>query len=295
MPRRNGSPRGLAARQPDESGGGSDGPSANRSRSTEPTPANARALRRRGARRRRMRRTDGVVIGGRPLSHRAAVGEPGELFAVGLGGPERRGLHRASSDHQLLHLGRPGRDQEPAGGRRRLPRGQPEDHGQGHRVGLGHVLGQAPDRDRRRRCAGRLRDGRPPLPGLPVTRRPPGPQAVHRSGRLRPQPTRRPGRRRLQDAGRSVRRTARPQCRRPLLQQGDVRRRWRAVPGRQLGLGEARRGRPQADDRREPRRQTRPVGFLHGDERHGELLVVARLAERRRDPRARWQVDRPGF
>ena len=119
-----------------------------------------------------MWRTDGVVIGGRPLSHRAAIGKHGRLLAVDLRGPERRRLHGARNDHQLLDLGRPGRDQEPAGGRRCLPRGQPEDHGQGHRVGLGHVLGQAPDRDRRRRRAGRLRDGRPALPGLPVAGRP---------------------------------------------------------------------------------------------------------------------------
>ena len=116
------------------------------------------------------------------------------------------------------------------------------------RVRLGPLLGQAPDRDRRWRRTRRLRDGRPALPRLPVARRPARPQAVHRPGRLRPRPARRPGGRRLHHAGRPVRAAARPQRHRPLLQQEDVRRGRDPLPGRHLGLGEARRGRQEADD-----------------------------------------------
>ncbi len=53
------------------------------------------------------------------------------------------------------------------------------------------------------------------------------------------------------------------------------------LPRRDVGLGEAGRGRQAADDPRRGR-QGHPVGLLHRVDRHGELLVVARLAERRR-------------
>ena len=59
---------------------------------------------------------------------------------------ERRRLHGTRGDDHVLDLGRPPGDQEPAGDRRRVPRGQPEDHGQRDRLRLGAVLGQAPDR-----------------------------------------------------------------------------------------------------------------------------------------------------
>ena len=57
----------------------------------------------------------------------------------------------ARRPHRVLDLGRPGRDQEPAGDRRRVHGGEPDGHGQRDRLGLGSVLGQAPDRSRRRR------------------------------------------------------------------------------------------------------------------------------------------------
>ena len=53
-----------------------------------------------------------------------------------------------------------------------------------------------------------------------------------------------------------------------------------AYPGRELGLGEAGRGR-QAADGQGRRGQGQPVGLLHRELGHGELLVVAGLAERR--------------
>ena len=65
-----------------------------------------------------------------------------------------------------------------------------------------------------------------------------------------------------------------------------------AVPRRHLGLGEARRGREAADQGRRRRRQDRPVGLLHRDHRHGELLAVDGVAERRRRARAGRQVHR---
>ena len=106
--------------------------------------------------------------------------------------------------------------------------------------------------DRRRRRARRVRDGRPALPRLPVARRPARPQAVHRPRRLRPDAARRPGGRRLHDARRPVRPAARPQRRRALLQQDDVRRGRHPLPGRDLGLGEAGRRRQAADRSRTP-------------------------------------------
>ena len=156
------------------------------------------------------------------------------------------------------------------------------------------VLGQAPDGARRRRRARRLRDGRPALPGLPVAGRPPRPQAVHRPRRLRPDPAGRPGRRRLHDVRwRPVRPPARPQHDRALLQQDDVRRGRPGLPRRELGLGEARRGRHGPHEGRERRRHRRPVGLLHRDDRHGELLELARLAERRRHRQRRQDEDAP--
>ena len=84
--------------------------------------------------------------------------------------------------------------------------------------------------------------------------------------------------------GAPVRAAARPEHDRPLLQQDDVRRGRHPVPGRHLGLGQAGRGRNQAD---EAGRRPQPVGLLHRDDRHGELLVVPRLAGRRRHPEPR--------
>ena len=107
--------------------------------------------------------------------------------------------------------------------------------------------------------------------------------AVRDPRRVRPRTARRPGRRRLQDGGRRpVRPAARPQRHRALLQQGDVRRGRDPLPRRHVGLGQARRGREAVDQGRRRRRQGRPVGPLHRDLRHGELLAVAGLAERRR-------------
>ena len=48
----------------------------------------------------------------------------------GVGGPVGRRLHRPAGHDRLLDLGRPAGDQEPAGHRRRVPRRQPEHHGQ---------------------------------------------------------------------------------------------------------------------------------------------------------------------
>ncbi|MCK7475686.1 MAG: extracellular solute-binding protein, partial [Rhodopseudomonas palustris] len=101
---------------------------------------------------------------------------------------------------------------------------------------------------------------------------------------LRPDPARRPGRRRLHDGRRRpVRPAARPQHGRPLLQQGDVRRGraspTRTTPGTGTKLVEV--GKQLTKDARR-RRHRRPVGLLHRDDRHGELLALARLAERRR-------------
>ena len=172
---------------------------------------------------------------------------------------------------------------------------QPEHQRQGDRRRLGHLLGEAPDRARRRRRPRRVRDGRPALPRLPDARRPARPRAVHRPRRLRPRPARRP--RRSSDfttrRRRPVRPAARPQRRRALLQQGDVRRGRHPLPRRHLGLGQAHRGRQAADPRHERRRQDRPVGPLHRDDRHGELLAVAGLAERRRLLRAPTARPRP--
>ena len=79
------------------------------------------------------------AVGGRGRHRRSAA-------APASPGGQRRRLHRTRRDDRVLDLGRPPGDQEPAGDRRRVPRGQPEDHRQRDRLRLGAVLGQAPDR-----------------------------------------------------------------------------------------------------------------------------------------------------
>ena len=78
----------------------------------------------------------------------APASRPPSIAAVdrAVGRPVRRRLHRPGGDDHLLDLGRSHGDQEPAGDRRRVPRRQPEDHGQGRRVRLGPLLGQAQER-----------------------------------------------------------------------------------------------------------------------------------------------------
>ena len=111
----------------------------------------------------------------------------------------------------------------------------------------------------------------------------PGPQAVHRQGQVRPDPARRSGRGGLHHGGWwPVRPATRPQHGGPVLQQGDVRCGRAAVPGRHVGLGQARRSRQAADPGHRRRRDHGSVGPLHGDHGHGERLAVLRLAERRR-------------
>ena len=109
----------------------------------------------------------------------AACGSAAPLDAAP-GASRRRRLHRPAGDDRILHLGRPDGARQPAGHRRRLPRRQPEHHGQCRRCPTGSLLGQAPDRPRRRRRAGRLRHGRPALPRLPAAGRAAGPDAAHR-------------------------------------------------------------------------------------------------------------------
>ena len=218
--------------------------------------------------------------------------------AAAVGGPIRRRLHRPGGDDHLLDLGRPAGDQEPAGDRRRVPRRQPEDHGQG------------------RPCRTGTRTGTSSRPGSPAATRPTCSRWTARSSRTTRaatscstssrtstshgydlDPAGRPGRRRLHHARRPVRPAARPERRRALLQQEDVRRGRHPLSRRHVGLGEARRGRQEADpDQR--RRQGQPVGLLHRDVRHGELLVVPGLAERRRHhlgrPQDQPRRQRPG-
>ena len=76
-----------------------------------------------------------------------------------------------------------------------------------------------------------------------------------------------------------------------VLQQGHVRRGRPRLPRRHLDLGHARRGRQAADPGQGRRRPARPVGLLHRDHGHGELLVVAGVAERRRDHLRRPHAD----
>ena len=200
-----------------------------------------------------------------PRSHRraphraAAAAFPASVDARRRRRRRTRATPARGHDH-LLDLGRPDRDQEPAGDRRRVPRGQPEDHRQGDRVRLGPLLGQAPDRDRRRRRARRLRDGRPALPRLPVARRPARPQAVSSTATATTSassPTRR--------SPTSPRRTASTACRATSTSIALYYNKkmfdaaGHPLPGRHLGLGEARRGRQAADDQGR-RRQGRASG-----------------------------------
>ena len=137
---------------------------------------------------------------------------------------------------------------------------------------------------RRRRRTRRLRDGRAALPRLPEPRRPARPQAVHRPRRVRPDPAGRPGRGRLHDARRPVRPAARPQRRSP----STTTRRCSTRPvdpvsGRDLGLGEAGRGRQAADrwTRTATARSTQ-WGFYTETTDMENYWSLARLAERRR-------------
>ena len=122
----------------------------------------------------------------------------------------------------------------------------------------------------------------PLFPDYQIARRPARPQAVHRPRRLRPRPSwpirrsptsRRPtassGCRATSTSSRST--TTRRCSTRPASPYPDDTWDW----------SEARRGRQEADDQGR-RRQGEPVGLLHRDDRHGELLVRAGLAERRR-------------
>ena len=159
------------------------------------------------------------------------------------------GLHRRPRHDHVLDLGRSPGDRQPDRHRGGVPRGQPGHHGQRRRVRLGRLLGQAPDRARRRRGPGRVRDGRAAVPRLPGPRRAARPQAVDRPRRVRPDPARRAGGRRLHHRRRRpVRDPARPEHDRPLLQQGPVRRGRDPVPRRHVGLGQAHRGRQAAHE-----------------------------------------------
>ena len=75
----------------------------------------------------------------RERGRRAA--SPSAASAPPSAAPSDAGYTGPGRDDHLLDLGRPGRDQEPAGGRRRVPRREPEDHRQGHRVRLGAPTG----------------------------------------------------------------------------------------------------------------------------------------------------------
>ncbi len=162
----------------------------------------------------------------------------------------------AGHDH-LLDLGRPDRDQEPAGDRRRVPRGQPEHHGQGRpssdwdpywdKLQTGIAGGAAPDvfamdgplfPDYQTRDV--LLDLKP---------------FIDRDGYdLASSPTRRSPTSRRRDGQFGLPRDLNVD--RPLLQQEDVRRGRDPLPGRHLGLGQARRRRQAADD--QGRRTARP-------------------------------------
>ena len=228
----------------------------------------------------RLRRVDDVERTERRAGQPGAdVGRPVDRA---VGGSVGRRLHRPAGDDLVLDLGRPAGDQEPAGDRRRVPRRQPEHHGQRRRVRLGALLGQAPDRPGRRRRTRRLRDGRPALPRLPVPRRAARPEAVHR----------RDGYDLGQLADQAVADFTTPDGQFGLPRDLNVvalyynKKMFDAaghpVSGRHLGLGQARRGRQEAHPQGR-RRQGQPVGPLHRDHRHGELLVRAHVAERRRD------------
>ena len=258
-----------------------------------PWPLARRGLRRRHARRRRPRRRRRAAA---PTSAAApSPARPARVRVAPAPAPGRRGRLRdvrrpAGHDH-LRDVGRHHRARQPAEDRRRLPGDEPEHHGQGRRWPTGTTYwpklqtdlagGNAPDVF--------LMDG-PAVPRLPDPRPAAGPHPVHRQGRLRHEPAGRPRRPGLHGPRRPpLRAAARPEHDRPVLQQDDVRRGRPPLPGRHLGLEQARRGRDEADQ--DVRRQDLAVGLLHRDDGHGELLVVARLAGRRRHPQPR-QEDR---
>ena len=171
--------------------------------------------------------------------------------------------------------GDPAEINQPDGGRRGLHGRQPEHQGRRHGVRLGRVLGQAPDRSRRRRRTRRVRDGRPAVPRLPVPRRAAGPHAVHRARRLRPRPA---GRQRGQptspppsvasSACRATSTSIALYYNKAMFDAAGI-----PYPDDTWDLGQARRGRQAADQGHRRRRHNRPVGLLHRDDRHGELLV----------------------
>ena len=120
-----------------------------------------RCRRRHRAQRGRLRREHDIIAGKFSPGLRDGV----RFGARRIAGREcRDGLLRPAGHPRVLDLGRPGRDQEPAGDRGRVHRGKSDGHGQRDRLRLGAVLGQAPDRSRgwrRPRC---VRDGRSARP-----------------------------------------------------------------------------------------------------------------------------------
>ena len=213
-------------------------------------------------------------------------------------GAERRRLHRPRGDDHVLDLGRPRRDQEPAGDRRRVPRGQPEDHRQGHGLRLGHRTGTS---------------SRPAIAGGDA------PDVFAMDGPLFPD-----------YQSRDVLLDLKPFIDRDGYDLGQLADQAVAdftTPDGQFGLPRDLNvialfynktmfdaaGIPYPDETwdwaklvevakkltiKDADGKAEPVGLLHRDQRHGELLVVARLAERRRHHRGRPQDDprrqRPG-
>ena len=237
------------------------------------------------------------VHGSNPHPTAPAASPPGPRCCSGAPvgrGAERR--HRPRGDDRVLHLGRPvraGRTSKPSSthstrqsptSRSTSPSPTGPPTGTSCRPGL--AGGAAPDVF--------AMDG-PLFPDYRVARRAARPDArTSPARRLRPDHARRTRASRdfTTADGRQFGSAARPQRDRAVLQQGDVRCGRHPLSRRHLGLGQALRGRQAAHHRHERRRPARPVGPLHRDHRHGELLVVARVAERRRHPLAR-RHDRP--
>ena len=248
------------------------------------------------ARWRGLRRVDDVDAARQRRADRGRLGRAVErrpsaaATDAGYTGPE--------ADDHVLDLGRPAGDQEPAGDRRRVPRRQPEDHGQGRPCPTGSPTGTSS------------------RPASPAATRPTSSRWTARSSPttrrrdvlldLKPYIDR-DGYDLGQLADQAVADFTTPDGQFGLPRDLNVialfynKKMFDAaghpLPRRHVGLGEAGRGR-QAAHGQGRQRQGQPVGLLHRDHRHGELLVVARLAERRRHHLGRPQDEprrqRPG-
>ena len=186
---------------------------------------------------------------------------------------------RAGHDHlHQLHLERRER-REPPDDRRRVRGREPRHHRRGHHAPVRRLRHRDPDRPRGRHGERRVRHRVLELRPVPGERRP------------RADRGREPGRVQAVPAGglRHRRDPVRPPelvlGRRPVLQQGPVRRGWSRLPGQRLDLGR-REGCRRGADRQGRRRVGRPPA--------GELLRVLQgaRAERRSVPGRRRQERR---